>query len=717
MSKKVLSIGSLLVLILIFYGRLIYPKALLVVTPDFGKSDSWHSSISAKMLLSEKLHSNQFPLWSQKIGSGVPVFAEGLIGAAFLPNLIIFRLFNPVTGITLSYILSAMILGTGMYVWTKAMGFTALPSFLGAVTVTFSGITIPQLTHLTLLPAQALIPWVFWATRELALKKTWRWTAILAAIVGQQILTGYPQAVFIALLFAAPYYIYLQWNKRSTRTILFGVIALILAAGAAAIQLIPSQEYLQQSTVVDGYTPGMASFFSYPIKHLKTLIDPFALGNPKEGTYPSFIQLNGSIFWENSGYVGIVPLIALVIYLMFFLKKNIGTKGGGVFLIGIVLSFLLMTGKFSPLYIVYSFWPFTLFRVPSRFLWIFSFCLIMLFVHMAQTVWVRCKSTLSKNLFILLSGLHIISLFIPWWNYHALGDAKAWLTPPQTTTLIRVADRILTLGAETTHNQQFLTQGWKDMSLYFILRNALQPNSNITFNVNQQEAYIGRPLRRNTLADSLLADAIPQGRKEATVSAAGEKLLDIFSINTLASTLPIITTLLHRGSMKEGDITIDTYQNFDALPKVYLATTPILVSSAEEAGRALVHPSFKPGKSVLVEQTIDLTATTATATLWTFEDDTIEITTNTDGTAVLVIAMTYYPGWVTTIDGKDTQTIPVNMRQTGVVVPAGFHTVTLMYQPMSIAVGGLISGIAWIIIGLLMVFPRPFGWRRSVLPK
>lgn len=709
-TKNIIAVALLFALTIFFYGRLIYPEAQLIVTPDFGKSDSWHSSISSKMLLSEKLQKNQFPLWSQRIGSGIPVFAEGVIGAAYLPYLVIFRLTGPGTGISLMYILSAFTLASGMYVWLKSMGLSALPSLIGSLTITFSGITIPHLTHLALIPAQAMIPWIFWATRQLALKQSVRWTGILSAIIAQQILSGYPQAVFISLLFGVLYYLALQYKNISPRSLFLGFFVLVLAISGAAIQLLPTQEYLQQSTVASGYSVQQASFFSYPLTHLKTLIDPFALGNPKEGTYPSFLQFNGSIFWENSAYIGILPIVALIIYLL-LLKHRTGNIH--IFALGMVIAFLLMLGKFSPFYIVYSFWPFTLFRVPSRFVWVFAIALVVIFVHVAQKIWLRCKNPLLKSLFILLSVLHIIQLVTPWWNYHALGDASSWLTPPGTIEFLHPRDRVLSVGTETTHNRFFTNVGWTDIAPYYVLREALAPNSNITFGVDQHGAYIGRPLRRNTLADRILDDAIPQTQSGATVSAIGTKLLDIFSINVLVSSLPLSSNLLPVGSVKKDTIQIDTYRNPNALPKAYLAFGAVRIGSVEEAERTFASENFQPGKSVLAEETFTLSGMQGSAHIRTFSDDRVDISTEADGSAILVIAMTYYPGWRAEIDGVEAKTIPVNIRQTGVVVPGGSHVVKLAYRPESFKIGFFISVVSWTVMVLLILFPALFEARHT----
>lgn len=63
--------------------------------------------------------------------------------------------------------------------------------------------------------------------------------------------------------------------------------------------------------------------FPYPPKHLITFISPYFYGDPGKGTYPIPGE-DWGFFWENTGYVGILPLIlsVFVISLIFLERKK-----------------------------------------------------------------------------------------------------------------------------------------------------------------------------------------------------------------------------------------------------------------------------------------------------------------------------------------------------------------------------------------------------------
>ena len=212
----------------------------------------------------------------------------------------------------------------------------------------------------------------------------------------------------------------------------------------------------------------------------------------------------------------------------------------------------------------------------------------------------------------------------------------------------------------------------------------------------------------------MLSDAIPQSREMATMSAIGAKLLNLYAIDVLISALPVDKNMLKEDQFIERDsVKISTYKNPEALPHAYVATQKILVTSLEEASAALSNDSFILGKSVLIEKNTDeLTARLTRVTEKRFDEEYIEIESQTDGRAILVIAMTYYPGWQARVDGSLTDIFPVNIRQTGVLIPSGNHTITFAYFPESITLGFLISLASYLFMGFLIWFdPHPEAFR------
>ncbi|MFZ5845372.1 MAG: YfhO family protein [Patescibacteria group bacterium] len=714
--KKLLP--DLLVLLLIFsiliafFWPMFWPQLQLLVTPDFGRSDAFDLSFSMKYLLDEALKENKLPIWSAAVGNGFPLLGEGETGIFFLPNLLLYKFFDLVIAYNISLFITVAILTTGIYFWVRLLKFGILPSFYAAITIALSGLIVPHLTHLTLLQGFSLLPWVGAATLLLAQNPSGKALAFWSFLVSQQVFAGFPQATFITLLFAFPYYLWLiRDNPKKLPAVLLFIAALGTAIGLSAIQLVPSSEFLRNSLTSGGLTPEMASYFSFPLKHLLTFINPFALGNPRLGTYPAFYEFDGSIFWENSGYIGWLPWLLLGIALT--QRRRQPTT---IFFVALaIVAFLLMLGKYSPLYLIYSFWPFNLFRVPSRFLWLFILGIVMgslpgLVKIQALTQEKPWAKFLSGALCLVNTGL----LFTTWRSYHLFLPAAAWLKPPETLALIDKNQRIFPIGAEVTHNQTFLKEGWQRSTPYISLRNFLSPNTNIIWGITSGDVYAGRFLRRPTLLTNLLGEGVKTDKEtgQTEVNELGSKLLNLLSVGTVIAPKALKTdTLAPAGAISGETAAITVYRNPTSFPRAYLASRVAVVRTVNEALAKIKDPAFVPGEWVLLEKPLEISSEPARgfAEITKDSDTLVEIRVKDNAiTKPLVLTDTYYPGWQAYLDGQPTKILPANLAQRAVIVPPGSHVVVFRYEPESLRYGAIISGLSLLVIIFLIILP-PLG--------
>jgi len=687
MKRDIVALFTIFSLVIIFFFRLFWPESQLIVTPDFGRSDAWHFSFATKFALSQALKEGRLPLWEPRLGGGFPLFAEGQVGALFLPNLILFKIIsNPVVAYNATYIALFLILGWGMYAWLRVIGCSRIASLFGAITIVFSGQTIPRLPHHTLLESLSMTPLILALAHQVLTKKNLLWISLFAFALSQQLFTGSPQPVLLTLLMVG---IYAIFSRGSLTKLALGVV---LGVGITAIQLLPSAEMLRESTSPGGFSPEEASYYSFPLVHLKTLIAPFILGNPKFGTYPPFTTFDGSIFWENNLFIGWLPLA----FLVFGLRK--------FFVVALVVSFLLMLGKHSPLYLLYSVWPLNLFRVPSRFAWIFLITII------SAASWSLSRMKIISIVAILLIALHAYQLMTTWWDYHAMEPANQWLTAtPFINTIQTSQGSVRTIGSERMHNNYFLKDGWNgNLDRYQFLANVPSPNSNLYWNISQTDVYAGRFLKRSSLVESLLGNEIKSSESVATVSAQGKRLLDLYHSSTIVSALPL--DIERPLPIISNNQNVTAYRNRQALPRAYLVTQTVIAPTLNKAAEALASPAFIPGKTVLVhDEAFSLTEEGAPGSIKIISETPKRVIMQADvksSRAILVFADTYYPGWQATIDGNPTKIFPVNIKERGVIFTKGTHEVIWSYEPMSLILGARISLVTLMLTILLpMVYP------------
>lgn len=659
------------------------------------------------------------------MGGGYPIFADGLIGALFLPNLILFSLLPMIVAYNVLFVFLLGFSASGIYVLMRLFSLNRLASWVVGITFAFSGIMMGQLTHLMVLPALSLMPWVSSATVLLVRRKSRFWICFFALVLSQQIFAGFPQLTFISLLFSSGYVVFTSVQKPIP--ILRFLFGLVLGFTIAAAQILPSYEYLANTTVEEGFDPYYASFYSFPVNHLATFVSPYKFGNPKDGTYPHFIETNGSIFWENIGFFGVIPLLLSCAGIIRALRNK--TQINTFMLVVLLMSFLLMTGKHSPLYFIFSFWPFNLFRVPSRFISLFVLALLYFAGYFISSV-THVRANASRYVIIILIIVNSIYLGNFWRTYHGWGNAEEWTGIPDVVNHYGLDQnsKVLTRGAELAHNSIYSVSGWSDMTGYKFLRNTLAPNSAVLWKIPITGVYAGRSLRRPSLLETLLDRGFTLSSTEATVSAKGQKYMNLLSASVILSTSPITRhELILKGQLSDGDQSIYVYDNTGAVPQVYLSAKTIPARTVEEAIRILDSGNFIPGKTVLVENEEALvpysdTKPGSAVIVSKKADEAIIRVEKNAAKALLVYSDSFYPGWEAFIDGKPATVYAANIKDKAVVVQEGDHTVRFSYNPRSFRLGLFISlqGIVFTI--LVTVFPylsflpgivskdHPHGW-------
>lgn len=708
------AIFFVLLVVIVVFLRLFLPEPQLIVTPDFGKSDAWHFSFATKYALSEALRSNTLPLWRTDIGDGFPLLAEGQTGTFFLPNLLLFKALPAQTAYNIALITAIATLALGMYGVARITGLTIPSALFAALLLSFSGLPIVQLTHITLLQGISMLPVVLFLTIWLSQKISFPRMGLLACAITQQIFAGFPQAAFLTLLLASSYTLWILYTEKAYKPcVAFGVAVVFGFAGAAA-QIIPSWEFLQASTNPSGFGFMDATQYSMPLKHLITFLSPFALGNPKLGTYPPFFQFDGSIFWENTAYFGLLPLMYIVVAWLMH-KKIRHVQLYTALLLG---SICMAWGKHSPLYIVFTIWPFNLFRVPSRFLWITVFSAALLAASGFDVLIKHVRFRGTRLLLIASILVTFIQLGSFWWSYH-LFMPVTHLLPQVGESDNRIKGKIHTLGMPSMHNKYFIQNGWLDQAPYLTLyTEAYAADSNMIFGVQQHDIYAGRFLYRSSLTDSLLAQIAPFDDTAATISS--EILMNLLGIRTVISYLPVTSQHFRlTDTTVSNGITRRIYENPNALPRAYLVKSATSAATLNEAIPRLHDPSFVPGSSALLE-TKDVTQHPMLASFLRqplqkannvtslYADTHTSLSLQVDsGTSIslLILTDTYYPGWVADIDGKETPIYPANLKQRAIVVPEGSHTVHFRYRPQSVRLGLIISAAIELIVVVLMVIP------------
>lgn len=97
----------------------------------------------------------------------------------------------------------------------------------------------------------------------------------------------------------------------------------------------------------------------------------------------------------------------------------------------------------------------------------------------------------------------------------------------------------------------------------------------------------------------------------------------------------------------------------------------------------------------------------AGTTITAYAPEALTVIVNTPENAILSLAQVDYPGWYATIDGAETPILRAYGGLSAITIPAGDHTVELVYNPLTYRVGLIVSALTWVgLIGfcILLLF-------------
>lgn len=722
---RLIPIFFIFVVVIVFFYKLFYPTLSIFVTPDFGQSDLFQLNYPAKFSLWEALHNNTLPFWNKYIGTGFPQIAEGQIGVFNLSNILLYKFLPFTLALNVGYMLIFLTSSIGTYAYLRFLKLTKSSSFIGGILFGFSGFFVTHMAHINLIHAASYLPWLFLIVHLYIEKKKPIYIFAFVLVAAQQFFAGFPQITFITFCGLALLYV---WNfksmkKNSSRKLAFilPAMGLILFIGLIAVQLFPSKELLDISVRKDGFILSEAAKYSFPWKHFIGFVQPNFFGTPQNGTYPVFTKFDNSIYWENNGYIGVIPLLFFLI--AFFKKKKTTHEKFYTYLL--FLAALLMIGKYSPLYFIYSFPPFSFFRVPSRFILLFVWGLVIVvtygidFFREKAQKFITNKFKLAIFVLIMVAGTTTQLLYYGY-TYNPIGKASEWFKEPVLTQKLSSTERSYTVASGLLWNTFFLKDGWKNLSPFLTMQNYTKPNANILFHKHTYQVYPILTTKRYELVSSLIEQSIPLDATKETfeVTDRGKKLMQLNNTSTIFSAYKN-KDIKEVSSVTLGNKTLHLYSLLNTPKKAFITYDYKLVSTFEDFAKETSTANYDPYKVVFLEkkprdfQSMS-TDTVPKNSVSVIKDEHthVELSAESDQNGLLVLTDLFYPGWEAQVDGKPAEILAANITQRAIVLPKGSHNVIFSYKPISIRNGAIISIVTHVIIisvvfaGMLLVARR-----------
>lgn len=648
------------------------------------------------------------PLWSDMILSGYPFAANPLSGLFYLPGWLAL-IFQLPLGFNLAVILHIIFGGVGTYCFLRQENLSPGPALLGALIFE----SMPKLFshlgagHITLIYAVTWTPWLLYFEKKTFSTQHLRWI-LPGAILGLIALADIRWAAYSGLLWLA-YSMRLsiglvrQQAKNWTDWLHSGwlpsrVTNLLFAGFVAAPLLLPLFEYVRLST-----------------RNQLGLNDNFILSLP-------FGQMFGLVYPNIGGmaewvlYSGTVSIAMLVLTLSN--KKNFTQASFWLGVLGVSLIFALGS-NLAPLALLGRLPGLDLLRVPPRSLFLAGFAFAVIAGYATQHLLEFSASDkggasirggmvlFGVTAFVVLLAIAIqVMVDRPMTRLQFAWGAVSLLT---ATTIITLAIKkrlsppaimtwlwILTLidlsgvnalslefkspatvfGEKSAVVDYLKKQGaeglYRVYSPSYSLPQHIAERANIQLAdgvdplqlaayVRYMEAATGIPNRGYSVTLPPYPNAQPETDNQGYQPDA-EKL-GLLNVKYILSDFPLYDPELK--PLEKIDRTI-VYLNSRALPRAWVQA-----------------PDALPGQAIKSVPALYSTANRISATA--------------EGPGELVLSEIAYPGWQAAVDGKRVPIIVVGNLLRGIQLNPGSHHVTFEFRPVTVYLGLVISGVAWVI--------------------
>lgn len=708
-KKLVLGCVAALLALSLFYDLRLTLNQGLVITDDIFASDLMNDRYPVRVELARGLKQGRVPLWTSLIYGGFPLQANPESGITYPLNLVFFGLFSPSWAMNLSIILKFFLAGLFMFLYLRQIDIDPRAALFGAIAFSWSGFFISHLKHLNMVDAAIWIPLLLFLLEKYRHRRALLWLFLSAGALGLQILAGHPQISYYTVLLVAGYYLWIEWPylktiRHAPRSMAYLFMLLALALGLGLIQLLPGYELTAWSERGGGVGYGFAVQHNYWLRNLLTFFYPFVNGDPGRATY------HGSgVFWEDYGYLGLLPLFFAGYAMVTAFRKNRHVK---FFTVLAALSLILMLGDQALLFKIFFYIVpgMKFFRFSQRFILFVDLSLAAL----AAIGLYRAFRNRPAWAFLIVIGLTIPDLYIMQKRQNPVSSRSRWEAVPATARALQADTsrfRVYSLGGSESHMSAYvMARGWEgDLTPYIRQRSSLQPSANMLYRIASNTGYINlvpRHLIRlwgNEKTNGLIAKTagLAQNNLEFIPRPAFLKIISAYNVKYLVSIWQIIHPELEPLGLDQG---FQLYRNRSVQPRAFFVPQAISVSD-EKAESLLLSGAVDLRRQVLLADTIFTgnaadTVSTAAVTMTELSGEHLVIEAETPGKGWIFLSDTYYPGWQAELDGRPVRIHRANICGRAIAVGPGRHRIEFSFRPRSYATGSRVSLLSLVLIGI-----------------
>lgn len=668
----------------------------------------------------------QFPLWNPYIFAGTPLLANTQSALLFPLNFAHYLV--PAWGFTVSAIAKLVLAGTGVYVLCRSLRLDHGPALVGGAIYAFAAFNIFWLNH-PHTNVTALFPWALWAAYRLALQPDSRRIAVLAVIVGLQVLAGHVEIAFLTAIAAGIFFLaaVLETRRRVVPQGARLLGAYVLGLGLAALMVIPFIEFLANS--VTWGIRGEENFAYLSAAGLLSGLMPEVFSIKQVGDA-------GVAYQAISLYVGVAALV--------FAGFALVTDRSGARWVLVVLTILglLMVFRVQPVFWLLTQLP-LLRETPAYYFVVFPVISVTLLAAIGVQVLAERPYVLRWEYHAVFWGCVLLilslALFTPLVR-DALGSVagvagpeavavvtrlQVWIGLAVVTVVVCVSlpwllRRIPAFRAvlfpvllvliqlpgwwQMRHWNPVVDPAWTEPEIPSVLaelaqepgpfritalRRVLPTNTGVLAGLQDLRGYdvpvVDRYHRfyleasggRMSFWDYSMYEVTPESLKAMGLLNVG------YVLSPQGMALPLAQSARANG--------VNVYANPEARDRAWFAGAANYVKDEDAALASVMDPGRVPGSVVLEGAGEAAGGATGSARVDHYSARRVDVRVQSDGPGHVVLADTWYPGWSAMVDGERAEILRADYLLRAVAVPAGEHRVSFRYRPWSFVIGAALS--------------------------
>jgi hypothetical protein len=646
--------------------------------------------------LADELRHGRFALWNPYSYCGYPVFAN-IEACYFHPLILLCALIAAHSPTNLpqllewAVVLQVWVAGIATYHFLRELSTGRAAAWTGAIIFETGGYFASRTEHIGAMMAVAWMPLAWLAVLKLRDGFQFRWFAALCGALGMSILGGFPQptlAVFASTMMLA---IFLPvWRMAKIRLVGYSLAACLLGIGLAAVQFIPTYQLTQNS--VAKYREGWLgaggglywqSLVSLVLPNHYNQFDMARFNGPGD---PSFLYL----------YCGIGGLLLAVFALVVVRKRS-------AWLLASMTAFglLWMLGEHTPMWrAVYPLLPVSI-RIgihPEYTYCIFCFGLAGLAALGLQALPAKealrfaAGVAIAVDLFVVGAGrpMNLVAVSVEPGVTHQAFEGSAPLledvrrlvgeqSPPWR--IDNTEDAGLDWAIQAPVSQIPTANGVSPLALENVIQLRL-----FLHDGHPWGWYYPVEKPQSPVLDAMNVKYVVTGSKGAGLLAATPRFR-------------------HAASLPLG---LELFENLSAMPRFFLVHDAVYANSLKETRRLIADGVVDLHRSAITDRPVSLRAGQGVDEVQTldYQPGWLQLKVSTQQPALLVLAESYYPGWLAWVDGTPAEIYRTDIAFRAISVPAGTHTVRMEFRPVILPISIAVS------VGTAVLLAVFWGWRR-----